>query len=120
MFERVKAVIGIALFLAFFPLMVVLKVLLTITGQDKADLSREEVLDYLRRMDAGEVDDYGWDNFVNVPLKDAELDEIRERCSEIWEDAMNEYLISDEDLRLNEKGREEIKRLIEQCEAGGA
>ena len=103
-----------------FPLMVVLKVLLKITGYDKAELSRVEVLDYLRRMDAGEVDDYGWDDFVNVPLKDAELDGIRKRCSEIWNDAMNGYLVSDEDLRLNEKGREEIKRLIEQCEAGGA
>ena len=117
MWRRLKTAVGIILIVLLAPFVLLLIVLTKLTGHDKADLTKEEVLEYLRRMDAGEVDGYAWDDFVNVPIKDAELDKVRERCAEIWNDVMNGYLVSDEDFRLNARGHQEIKQLIEQCES---
>ncbi|MCB1647383.1 MAG: hypothetical protein KDI36_18115 [Pseudomonadales bacterium] len=119
MWEKAKQIVTVVFVVLFFPVVLLFVLVMKLTGNDKADLSKEEVLAYLKRMDDGEVDEYGWDDFVNVPIKNAELDEVREKCFEIWTEAKNGYLVSDDDYRLNEKGEEEIKRLIKRVEGSG-
>jgi len=49
----------------------------------KAKLSKGDALSFLQRMMELEVDDGGWDHFINVPIKDEKLDVIREECRDI-------------------------------------
>ena len=65
-------------------------------------------------MESGEIDEYWWDNFINVPIKNDELDKIRERCEEIWIPDSG-YLSKDDEYYLNEKGIQEIRSLINKC-----
>ena len=69
-------------------------------------------------MESGEVDDYWWDDFINVPIKNPELDAIRERCDEIWREDSQflEKSKTDDEYHLNEIGMNEIRKLIQRCE----
>ena len=71
-----------------------------------------EVEVILLEMSSGKVDDYGWDYFLNVPIKDQYLDSIRERTEVLWE--YDEFLTNnkDGDLVLNAKGLAELQGLI--------
>ncbi len=80
------------------------------------ELQVEEVLDYLKRMEAGEVDHWVWDGFINVPIKDSKLDSIRSQCQVIWTSDI--YMAGDPeigDFELNDAGYQEIKLLIKRC-----
>jgi len=81
----------------------------------KADLSNIEVHSILVRMEALEVDDGGWDYFINVPIKNENLDAIREACFNVWEDDSNLMKNSDGDYVLNKVGVKTIRQLKEQC-----
>jgi hypothetical protein len=41
-----------------------------------ADLKPIEVETWLQRMATGEIDEYWWEDFLSVPIKDARLDNI--------------------------------------------
>src|SRR5687768_13692092 len=69
------------LLLVLLPLILVLRLIFG----DKPEVSKDEVLAYLRRMESGETDPNGWDDFFGVPIKNPELDSIRERCKAIWQ-----------------------------------
>ena len=47
------------------------------------DRSRDDVAKYIREFLDGTGSEYDWDDFVCVPIKDQELDEIREIASEL-------------------------------------
>lgn len=81
----------------------------------KATLSKEEVLSFLERMEALEVDNGGWDYFINVPIKNEQLDVIREQCRNIWENDIYLEQNSDGDYVLSSEGLLKIRELKEQC-----
>ncbi len=77
----------------------------------------DEVLYFLERMHSGEIDDYGWDGFINVPIRDPRLDAIRDQCEKIWaEDSVFLYRDTEGEYRLNESGKDAIETLIAQCQ----
>lgn len=82
---------------------------------NKSNVSKEDVLEYLKRMQSGEIDEYWWDDFLNVPIKNEELESIRERCDVIW-DFKSEFLSQKDKYYLNKSGIAEITKLIERCE----
>jgi hypothetical protein len=102
------------LLLVLLPLILVLRLIFG----DKSDVSRNEVLVYLRRMESGEVDLDGWDGFMNVPIRHPGLDSIRARCKEIWQPDSG-YMLQNRDggYRLNQAGLTEIADLIQKFES---
>lgn len=65
------------------PIAIIVIPVLNALGLNKVDLESGDVLDYLHKMKNGEVDDYWWDDFLSVPIKNEALDQIRESCSEV-------------------------------------
>lgn len=107
--------IGIILIL-LAALIPVLLILILIFGNE-SNVSKKEVMGYLRRMYSGEVDQYWWDDFLNVPIKHPELDAIRDRCDKIWHPDSG-FLVKNEqtgDFELTERGLSEIAELIVEC-----
>ena len=78
--------------------------------------TKEEVVDFLKRMETREVDAAGWDRFLNIPIKNRDLDNIRKRCEVLWE--YDEFLMENEDgdFVLNDRGISEIRKLISELE----
>ena len=76
------------------------------------ELSVEEVESVLLQMAAGTVDDYGWDNFLNIPIRDKRLDTIREKVEILW--SYDDFLTknNDGDYILNSKGLKELEVII--------
>ena len=81
-----------------------------------APVTPEEVEAWLQRMHRGEFDEYWWDDFLNVPIRNAELDKIRKRCDYLWS-MESEYLerVDENTFRLNEQGIREIGKLLQKC-----
>ena len=92
-------------------LFVIFAIYLKVVG-GSIERTSEEVDDFFRRMAAGEVDDAGWDRFLNIPIKDKQLDGLRKRCEVLWEN--DEYLRqnSDGDYILTARGIGELNGLI--------
>lgn len=68
--------------LVLTPILLVLTpviVILNLLGLNKRSAGPDYVEDHLERFIAGSDGSYDWDDFCSVPLKDAELDSIRER-----------------------------------------
>ena len=79
-------------------------------------LKPAEVEEWLQKMSRGEIDEYWWDDFLNVPIMDPRLDAIRKRYEEIW--TPNSGFLtkkSEMDYVPNTDGKREIERLIEEC-----
>jgi hypothetical protein len=95
--------IGIYILIAILAVIVLLKVF-----GNRMERTKEEVIDFLKRMEAREVDGAGWDRFLNVPIKNRNLDGIRKRCEVLWE--YDEFLMENEDgdFVLNDSGISEI------------
>jgi hypothetical protein len=102
------------LLLVLLPLLLVLRLIFG----DKSEISKDEVLAYLRRMESGVVDLDWWDDFFSVPIKNPELDSIRERCEEIWQPDSG-YMLQNRSggYELNQAGFAEIANLIKKCES---
>jgi hypothetical protein len=81
----------------------------------KAALSKEEVLSFLKRIKSLEVDDGGWDHLINVPVRNEQLDTIRKKCRNIWENEENLVQNFDGDWVLNDEGLLRIRELEAQC-----
>jgi hypothetical protein len=91
-----------------------LPILLVVNFFEKpAPLTPDEVEAWLQRMHNGEFDKYWWDDFLNVPIENPELDDIRKRCDYLWS-MDSEYLerVDENTFRLNEQGLSEVGRLI--------
>lgn len=90
-------------------------VLLKVLG-NKMERPKEEVVDFLQRMESREIDDAGWDRFLNIPIKDSFLDSIRKRCEVLWE--YDDFLMQNEegDFVLNDRGVREIRKLLSELE----
>jgi len=110
----IKWPVAILLFLTaplWLPILLVLKLF----GKP-AVVEPTEVEDWLQRMHSGEVDQYWWDDFLSIPIRDPELDSIRERCEHIWSiDSGYLERVDADTFRLNEKGILEIEKLIRKC-----
>ena len=48
------------------------------------DRSSYEVENILMEMAAGKVDEHFWDSFLSIPIKNKELDKIREQVEVLW------------------------------------
>ena len=98
-----------------FPLWIVAILVLKIFDKG-APLTPHDVEQSLERMLSGEVDEYWWDDFLNVPIRDKQLDEIRKECSLIWIEDSN-YLNRDAGgtYRLNALGLSMIEKLLARC-----
>jgi hypothetical protein len=105
----------IAGFLAILiiPFAILVISILNVLGLNKANLESTDVLGYLHKMKNGEVDDYWWDDFLSVPIKNEALDQIRESCNEVW-DPQSRFLKRNEDglFELNQVGYQRIEELI--------
>ncbi len=101
---------GNIIFIAFAVVLVVV-ISLKLLGSKMAR-TPVEVEDFLKRMEAREVDGAGWDRFLNIPIKDKFLDSIRKRCEVLWE--YDEFLMENEDgdFVLNDRGVSEVRGLI--------
>jgi myosin-crossreactive antigen len=103
--------------IAIYILLTILSVivLLKVFGR-KMERTKEEVVDFLKRMESREVDGAGWDRFLNIPVKDRYLDSVRERCEVLRE--YDEFLMQNEDgdFVLNDRGISEIRKLISELE----
>jgi hypothetical protein len=101
--------IGIYILIAILAVIVLLKVF-----GNRMERTKEEVIDFLKRMEAREVDGAGWDRFLNIPIKNRNLDGIRKRCEVLWE--YDELFMENEDgdFVLTDSGISEIRKLI--CE----
>ncbi|UTW44588.1 hypothetical protein KFE80_09290 [bacterium SCSIO 12696] len=82
-----------------------------------ADTTVEEVEKVLLRMVSGKIDAYWWEDFLSTPLRDRQLNTIRERCDEVWHEGSG-YISEDIDgqLYLNSDGVAEIESLLQKCE----
>ena len=81
--------------------------------------SRQEVTDVLRRVQDGTMSWYEWDEFVCVPMRhDALLEEIRQACAtmETAEYKCRENLEDAEKWIYNQKGLQEVRRVLERLE----
>ncbi len=112
--EILKVVALLLLLPIIIPVMIVAKLMFG----NKANVEKDEVLDVLKRMESREIDEYWWDDFLNVPIKNPELDELRERCDEVWQPDSTYLDKSPEkgEYYLNERGLAEIRSLIHRCE----
>ena len=111
--SAIKTATRVVVFIVLVPFILVARLIFN----KPVDLSPSEVLDYLKRMHAGEIDEYWWDDFLNIPIKDAELDKIRARCEDVWcvESDFLEWSPDDGSYKLSQKGLGEISRLISRC-----
>ena len=77
----------------------------------------EEIKEILQLCLDGELDSGEWDYFLTCRIKNKELEKIRKRCQQIWM-VDSEYLVSDSinPSILSEKGRNEVAKLIRQCD----
>ncbi|MDM3870831.1 hypothetical protein QSV34_05630 [Porticoccus sp. W117] len=80
------------------------------------DKSIEEVEAVLQRMLSGKIDAYWWDDFLSTPIRDRQLNAIRERCDEVWHE-QSPYISKDIDGQyyLNSDGISEIQALLQKC-----
>lgn len=74
--------------------------------------SNDEVENILMEMASGKVDDHLWDSFLSIPIKNKELDNIREQVEILW--AYDEFQEKNEDGMwvLNKCGLKELSGLI--------
>lgn len=115
---KIGEVLKVAAVILLLPIIIPIMIVAKFVFGNKANVQKDEVLGFLRRMEAGEIDDYWWDDFLNVPIKNAELDELRERCDELWQPGSGYLDKSPEngEYYLNERGLVEIRSLIDRCE----
>mgnify|MGYP000209283630 CR=1 FL=1 len=107
------AIVMIPFAMIIIPFAILLISILNVLGLNSADLEADDVLAYLHRMKNGEVDDYWWDDFLNVPIKNKALDQIRESCHDVW-DPQSHFLQRNEEgiFELNKIGHQRIEELI--------
>ena len=74
--------------------------------------SRDEVEKVLVEMASGKEDEHLWDSFLSVPIKNKELDKIREQVEVLWE--YDEFQEKNENGMwvLNKRGLKELDELI--------
>ena len=49
-------------------------------------MSREEAATTIENFLSGAGGRWDWDDFISLPITDSRLDEIRKRCSALWEE----------------------------------
>jgi hypothetical protein len=64
------------------PLAIVVK-LIAKPFERPANLSADEVAGHLRDFLGGTGDDYGWDDFISIPIADPALESIRTRAAQL-------------------------------------
>lgn len=81
-----------------------------------APVTLDEVEQVLLRMESGQIDAYWWEDFLTTPIRDRELNAIRERCDEVWHE-QSAFISRDIDgqLYLNTEGIKEIQLLLQKC-----
>jgi len=52
----------------------------------KMKLTREDVISYMENFLANKGEAHDWDDFISIPIDDAELDLIRDRCAQLPEE----------------------------------
>ncbi|HMI97736.1 MAG TPA: hypothetical protein VK479_14575 [Micropepsaceae bacterium] len=74
---------GIAVAALVFPLVVLIQFPLWLFGLQRAKRTPQEVAAYLKDFMDGTEDDYDWDDFEAVPIKDPRLDAIRKEAMSV-------------------------------------
>ncbi len=102
-----KLIIGVCALVLIFPFFLVLRLF-----NKPVDLSNEEVEDVLVKMSLNEPDDYLCDDFLSIPIKNKELENIREQLDIIW--AHEEFQEKNKEgiFVLNELGLYKVDKLI--------
>ncbi len=75
--------------------------------------SSAEVSSILAKMQRGDVSEDVWDSFLSIPIKNKELEKIREKVEVLW--AYEEFQTTNEDgfVVLNNKGLAELAQIQE-------
>jgi len=67
---------GVAIAVIAIPIAIIVKLIVS-PFEKPIKRSPSEVLNYLRGFHDGTGDDYDWDDFTNIPIANAELEDIR-------------------------------------------
>ncbi|GEM_PF-5253124 len=80
--------------------------------------SRDEVEAILVKMALNQPDEYLWDDFLSIPIKDKDLDNIREQVEILW--AYDSFQTKNENGQyiLNQKGLDELENIIQELRFG--
>ncbi len=106
----VVGAIGVACFVIPFFILLVMH---WFGDNEPIERSRDEVIQILRTAAEGRADCYVWDDFVSVPIRDPDLERIRELC---FKEFSHRYTFTEEDLELgwfsNPAARERLNQMI--------
>ena len=75
---------------------------------------RTQIAALIRRFVQGNVEPYEWDDFVSIPLKDPELEELRIACVNL----PKRFPPSDRRHYCSQAGLENLEALVRRLEAG--
>jgi len=74
----------------------------------KVKRTREEVVTIIESFINGTGEEWGWDDFISIPVHDPELEKIRVRCARLPE----EYPPDKSGTYCNEKGLEVLRNFV--------
>jgi hypothetical protein len=77
---------AIVLFFVLFILLVQWMLKRFFPDEGGIDVSKDYVADIIQAMIDGTGQDWDWDDFTSIPIKDPYLDEIRQRCARLWQE----------------------------------
>lgn len=89
---------------------VILFMVLHYSSRKKNKANPLEIADIIERFINGRGSSWEWDDFISVPIKDPELDKIREHCSRL----PNEFPPSKKGEYISEEGLEVLKQYVKQ------
>ncbi len=104
--SRIGRVLILILLIPLLPFLLLLIAILNWLGLNKSGAGPDYVIDYLDRFIAGTESAYDWDDFCSVPLKDPDLDAIRERAC-----------LFEPPSAFGEKERDALRGLLEEVKA---
>jgi hypothetical protein len=76
-------------------------------------MTKSAVAALLRNFLSGQGGEWDWDDFISIPLDDAETDKIRIQCAEL----PDKYPPQAQGAYCSEEGMEVLKSLLRECES---
>ena len=78
----------------------------------KSNLSKTDVINFIKAFLDGTGGSWDWDDFISIPIEDKELDRIRDRCAGLPE----EFSPTENGQYCNEEGLKVLREYIKTLE----